>query len=190
MPEVITQEQIQELLIEPNWEDFVESRDILSLLVLYETGMRRSELLALKESDIDFDHRYVRIIGKGKKERIVPISQKLTELFRCYIDMKRAEIGEGFALLFCDGKGDAQNPRKFYQMVHSALSTISTVAARGPHALRHAFATHLIDQGAELQSVKDLLGHASLSSTQIYTKTAVKRLREVYRKAHPRSLTD
>lgn len=167
--------------------DFSGQRDRLIMEILYATGMRRAELIHLKDIDLDFSTNRIKIFGKGSKERLVPIAPNLKELIQNYLQIRALtfESTEPFFLL--TDKGRKMYPMFVYRVVKKYLSLVSTVEKKSPHVLRHSFATHLIDNGAELNAVKDLLGHANLAATQVYTHNSVKRLKEVYKKAHPKA---
>jgi len=167
-------------------EDFTGKRDELILHVHYGTGMRLSELINLKVKDIDMYKSQLKVLGKRNKERIIPISNELKALIQAFL-MIRAEMGFDLPELFCTDKGKIMYPRLVYQIVHVALSGVTTIQKRSPHVLRHTYATHLLNNGADLNAIKELLGHANLSATQVYTHNSIERLKEVYKKKHPRS---
>ncbi|TAG10964.1 MAG: integrase [Sphingobacteriia bacterium] len=158
----------------------------LVLLLFYSTGMRLSELIQLKESQLDAVQKQVKVVGKGNKERIIPVPAALIEQLAEYINQKPTkEIGEN--QLFVTEKGMALQPRSVYTFVKKRLSAVTTIEKKSPHILRHSFATHLMNNGAELNAVKALLGHSSLAATQIYTHTTIEKLKEVFKKAHPKA---
>jgi len=161
---------------------FAEARDLAMLEMFYSTGMRLSELAGLNDADVDLVSDQVKLRGKGKKERIVPVGSKAAATLRRYLRLR----GEGRAL-FVNRRGNRITPRG----VQLAMKRLFAGLARGTnlhvHALRHSFATHLLDAGADLRSVQELLGHASLGTTQVYTHTSVDRLKKVYHQAHPRA---
>lgn len=161
----------------------IEARDLAMLELFYSTGMRLSELAGLKEQDIDLVSDQVKVRGKGRKERLLPVGRPATKALRAYLRRR----GDQGSALFLNKRGGALSPRG----VQLALKRLFLTLARGRvmhvHALRHSFATHLLDAGADLRSVQELLGHASLSTTQVYTHTSVERLKTVYQKAHPRA---
>lgn len=168
-----------------NWRGYT---DKLLLSIFYNTGMRLSEQVNLKENQIDKDRGVLRILGKGNKERIVPVSQKLMMELQRYISQKRVKL-ENFDTvhLLVDRKGKRLNRGTIYITVKKYLKQITTIERRSPHVLRHTFATHLMDNGADINAVKELLGHSSLSSTQIYIHNSIERLKKVYKKAHPKA---
>ena len=155
---------------------------------MYNTGIRKAELINLKEHNIDKSNRQLKVLGKGNKERIIPISQTLIENIYLYIEEKRkifSKIDRG--LLLVSPKGVALNPKSVYTIVKKHLTNITTIDKKSPHILRHTFATHLMNKGADLNAVKELLGHASLAATQVYTHNTIEKLKDVYKKAHPKA---
>lgn len=169
-------------------EGFEGLRDRLLLDLLYSTGMRRSELIGLTWEDIDRGNHSLRIKGKGNKMRLVPILPHLELLLNQYQSEFQTlfpKITHPFVLVTDEGK--ALYPKFVYNKVKKYLSTITTATKKSPHVLRHSFATHLSNNGAELNAIKDLLGHSSLASTQIYTHTSIENLKKVYEKAHPKA---
>lgn len=159
----------------------------LLLSIFYNTGMRLSELINLKESQVDIANRQVKVLGKGNKERIIPVSQELTNDIREYItEKKKCFTGDSTHLLITE-KGKRLYPKYVYLVVKSNLSQITTVKKKSPHVLRHTFATHLTNNGADLNAVKELLGHSSLAATQVYTHNTIERLKEVHKNAHPKA---
>lgn len=166
-------------------------RDYTMMMLLYGTGIRREELINLKVSDINFSQRTIKVFGKGGKDRIVPVSTQLSEQLKRYINrerQKRENIISDY--LFLTNKGTKLYPKLVYNVVNKYLSMVTTISKRSPHVLRHSYATHLSDNGAELNAVKELLGHAGLAATQIYTHNSIKRLQEIYNTAHPKSRKD
>lgn len=161
-------------------EDPASLRDHLILALLYQCGLRRAELIALRPQDVDLHRRQLRILGKGSKERLVPFGEGLAALLSRYLDLSIAD----HRLLETD-KGKPLYPKFVYTRVRLYLAGVSSEQKKSPHVLRHSFATHLMEGGAELNAVKELLGHASLAATQVYTHNDLSRLREVYRRAHP-----
>ena len=161
---------------------FRETRDLAMLEMFYSTGMRLSELAGLNDADVDLVSDQVKLRGKGKKERIVPVGSRATTALRRYLRMR----GEGRAL-FVNSRGKRLSPRGVQKAMKRLFETIARGTHLHVHALRHSFATHLLDAGADLRSVQELLGHASLGTTQVYTHTSVERLKKVYHQAHPRA---
>jgi integrase/recombinase XerC len=166
-------------------EGFEGQRDHILLELLYATGMRRAELINLKPEDIDFDNKLLRVTGKGNKERLIPMDDNLCDSLQSYLSGRRDFLqGSSCSYLLIDDKGRKADPRWIYSKVNFYLKQVSTLSKTSPHVLRHSFATHLSNNGASLAAIKELLGHASLASTQVYTHNTLDRLREV----HARSL--
>jgi integrase/recombinase XerC len=162
--------------------------DKLLIDVLYATGMRLSELISLKESQVDAANCQVKVLGKGNKERIIPVSKDIIKQLTDYIENKKGMAGEaGCFNLFMNEKGKPLYPKYVYNVVKANLSLITTLKKKSPHVLRHTFATHLTNNGADLNAVKDLLGHSSLAATQIYTHNTIDKLKDIYKKAHPKA---
>ncbi|HEU4643487.1 MAG TPA: tyrosine-type recombinase/integrase, partial [Gemmatimonadaceae bacterium] len=176
------------------WEGrFVDVRNLAILELFYSTGMRLSELAGINRHDIDLISQQVKVRGKGRKERIVPIGDHAALSLRNY-EAKRDELGRALGgkmdrtAFFLGRTGRRIGVRAIQLVVGAFLEEIDEDAGLSVHSLRHTFATHLLDAGADLRAVQELLGHASISTTQIYTHTSVERLKEVYKKAHPRAL--
>jgi integrase/recombinase XerC len=178
-------EQITTALTYP--EGFEGDTERLIVELLYQTGMRRGELTGLKESDIEFSRKQIRVLGKRNKERMIPVAEDLLIDLRQYMDEKRKIFNQPSPFLLCLMSGKPLYPQYVYRIVQKHLKTITTLTKKSPHVLRHTFATQLSNNGAELNAVKELLGHSSLAATQIYTHNNIDRLKEVYRKAHPKS---
>jgi integrase/recombinase XerC len=168
-------------------EGWQGSTERLLLLVFYHTGMRLSELIQLKDSQVNAASHSLKILGKGNKERIVPVSPELMKAIKEY-QQERAKQFEGDqAYLFLNEKGKPLAPRAVYTIVKKYLSLVTTVEKRSPHVLRHSFATHLTNNGADLNAIKELLGHSSLAATQVYTHNSIEKLKNIYKKAHPKA---
>lgn len=165
--------------------DFAEARKHIILEILYQTGIRRAELLGLKTSDFNFFSLTLRVTGKGNKERVIPISKELKEKVQAYLILKEAQIGETPYFIVTD-KGEQAYPNFIYRIVKESMGQVSTQDKRSPHVMRHSFASSLLNNGADINAVKELLGHANLSATQVYTHTSFEQLKESYKKAHPR----
>lgn len=188
LPVIVEQAKMEVLLADMPGEtdSFSSWRDFLVLELLYGTGIRLSEAIGLKESDLRLDSGTIKVLGKRNKERIIPITGGLAGLLRSYIIVKQREGFQSDQLLLTD-KGLPAYPKLIYSIVKNHLGTVSTMKKRSPHVLRHSYATHLLDNGAELNAIKELLGHSNLAATQVYTHNSIERLKEVYRKAHPKS---
>ena len=179
-------ETLQQLVSFPNsWKG---QTDRLLLDLFYSTGMRLSELIGLKESQLDPSNRQLKVLGKGNKERIIPLSPEIIEKISSYISLKTKTFAEQLLPnLFLNEKGKPLYPKYVYNVVKANLSLVTTLKKKSPHVLRHTFATHLSNNGADLNAIKELLGHSSLAATQIYTHNTIDKLKEVYRKAHPKA---
>lgn len=160
----------------------------LLIELFYATGMRLSELIGLKESQLDAANNQVKVVGKGNKERIIPISKELTSHLVEYIENKKQFFSQlSCPNLFINEKGRTLYPKYVYNVVKANLSQVTTLQKKSPHVLRHTFATHLTNNGADLNAVKELLGHSSLAATQVYTHNTIEKLKDVYKKAHPKA---
>lgn len=174
----------------PEGHSPAEARDRLILALLYHTGMRRAELIGLRVGDIDMAGMRLKILGKRSKERMVPFSDRLAAEFRHYLALRATEEKDhpaGDDWLFRRKDGRPLDPRTVYTIVSRHLDALPQLEKRSPHVLRHTFATHLSEEGADIQAIRELLGHSSLASTQVYTHTRIERLKEVYRSSHPRN---
>jgi integrase/recombinase XerC len=159
----------------------------LLLELLYATGMRRSEASSLKIQDIDFSRMVFRVQGKGDKERLVPFARYLFELMEKFLEVRKVTFpASSEPWLFLNRKGERFSPESIYYLVRKHLSTVTTEDQRSPHVLRHSFATHLSNRGADLNAIKELLGHSNLASTQVYMHNNIERLLQVYEQAHPK----
>ena len=168
--------------------DWNGKTDRLIFLIFYNTGLRLSELISLKENSVDFSNQNIKILGKGNKERIIPMSQEMVKEIENYIVSKSENDAFSNAdVLLVDNKGKKLAPRNVYRTVKKYLSLVTTVDKKSPHILRHSFATHLTNNGAELNAVKDLLGHSSLAATQVYTHNTIDKLKNIYKQAHPKA---
>lgn len=164
-------------------DSFVGKRDRLIIELLYQTGIRLSELINIKDSDIS--SREVKVLGKRNKERLIPISPKLSILIKDF-QLERSKQFPNSVNLLCTDKGRILYPKFVYRKVNHYIGLISSIKKRSPHVLRHTFATHLLNEGAGLEVLKEILGHANLSATQIYTHNSFSKLKESYNQAHPR----
>ena len=167
-------------------DDWKGTTNRLIFHIFYNTGMRLSELINLKEGNIDFYNNSIKVLGKGNKERIIPMSNQLAEEIKKYLLAKKEKnITSGVLLVGVKGKKLAS--RSVYSTVKHYLGLVSTVEKKSPHILRHSFATHLTNNGADLNAVKELLGHSSLAATQVYTHNTIEKLKNVYKQAHPKA---
>ncbi|RPD98525.1 integrase [Aureibaculum marinum] len=183
-----SQAEIEEVLNNLNTMDFnYESlRNKLIVELLYSTGMRRSELIELKLSSINIHNGTVKVIGKRNKERYIPLLNSVRQTLTDYLK-ERKHLDSNNDYLFLTNKGNKLYPNFVYRIINEYFSTVSSKVKKSPHVIRHSFATHLLNQGADLNSVKELLGHSSLASTQIYTHSSLNELKKIYNQAHPRS---
>lgn len=167
-------------------DDFEGIRDRLIVEMLYDTGIRRSELTGLKSSDVDFEMSQIKVTGKRNKQRIIPFADGLKNLMEAYVLIRNSQVEVSEDFFFVRKTGVQLSPGMIYLIVKKKLSTISRLAKCGPHILRHSFATSMLNNGAELNAVKELLGHVSLLSTSVYTHTTFEELKKMYH-AHPRA---
>lgn len=175
----------QDLKILAEGEDFNSVRDYFIIELFYSTGMRRAELKNLQIYDFDTSRKEIRVLGKGNKVRSIPVTDDLLKAFRKYLDIRATVPNIASSVLFVTEKGKPVHDKLIYNIVRSKLSGFTTLSKKSPHVLRHTFATHMLDEGADLNAIKELLGHASLAATQIYTHNSISKLKDVYKKAHP-----
>ena len=166
--------------------DFVSVRNKLIVELFYSTGIRRTELVNIKQRNISFSDRTIKVLGKRNKERFVPLLQSVIKTLKEYLELKK-EFSEGIEDLFITEKGNKIYETLVYRVINSYFSRVSSKVKKSPHILRHSFATHLLNEGADLNSVKELLGHSSLASTQVYTHSSLSEIKKVYNQAHPKS---
>ncbi len=187
LPEFVDQAAMNEFLdLELFEDDFVGVRNQFIIELLYQTGMRLSEMLALTVQDFEISTGTLKVLGKRNKERLVPVNQSLMLLGQDYL-IKRSEINSKSLQLIVTQKGKSAYPKMVYNVVNSYLSQVSTLNKKSPHVLRHTFATHMLNNGADLNSIKEILGHANLSATQVYTHNSFEKLKSIYKQAHPRA---
>lgn len=187
LPYFVKDGEMEALLDEGGFdEDFEGVRNRLILEMLYDTGVRRSELVGMKNVDIDWEAMQLRVNGKRNKQRLIPFAEGLKDLMRAYTEIRNREVGAESEWFFVRKNGAALSVGMVYHIVKNKLSEIPTLAKRSPHVLRHSFATSMLNNGAELNAVKELLGHSSLASTSVYTHTTFEELKKVYH-AHPRA---
>lgn len=165
--------------------DFISVRNKLIVELFYSTGVRRIELINIKERDISFSENTIKVLGKRNKERFIPLLQSVIPTLKNYLELKR-EFSLGLEELFITVKGNKIYETLVYRIINSYFSRVSSKVKKSPHILRHSFATHLLNEGADLNSVKELLGHSSLASTQVYTHNSLEVIKKVYNQAHPR----
>jgi integrase/recombinase XerC len=156
--------------------------------MLYLTGMRRAELIGLRNADIDLAEGSLKVTGKRNKQRIIPVVKPFVDRLKEYIDLRDREIPEAIdSWFFVTNKGNKLYDKYVYNVVNRYLAMVTTIEKKSPHILRHTFATHMLNRGADLNSIKELLGHANLSATQIYTHNTFEKLKKIYKQAHPRA---
>lgn len=166
--------------------DFKVVRDELLFEMLYQTGMRQAELRGLNDNDVDEVAMQLKVRGKRNKERIIPISKPLLEMIDNYKKVRDEQFpARDNVILIVDDRGLAMSPTFVYRVVHRILGSVTTLEQKSPHVLRHTFATHMLNEGADIRAIQKILGHSSLSSTQIYTHNTIEQLKEIYQSAHP-----
>lgn len=173
-------------LVAVSSEDWKGMNTRLLINLFYYTGMRLSELINLKDQQVELNRAQLKVLGKGNKERILPLHTDLIQLIQDYITKRNERFEEREPFLLLTEKGKKMYPRYAWQLVNQILAAATTVQKKSPHVLRHSFATHLLNHGADLNAVKELLGHSSLAATQVYTHNTIEKLKEVHKKAHPR----
>jgi len=187
LPSFIAENDMEQLFLNlsfaEGWKGYTEK---MVIQLFYATGMRLSELIQCKENQVDLSKKIIKVLGKGNKERILPLSPELALELKKYIAQKPA-AANGNAHLFVNENGKALQAKAVYTFVKFYLSQVTTLQKKSPHVLRHSFATHLMNNGADLNAVKELLGHSSLAATQVYTHNTIEKLKEVFSKAHPKA---
>ena len=187
LPSFITKDEMTYLLdVKKFTNDFEGVRNKMLLELFYSTGIRLSELIALKVTDVDYVNKQIKVFGKRSKERIIPLLDSCLDSLRFYVESYRVEVVKKDVSLFLTKSGNVLYPKLVYRIVNSYLGDVTGVKQKSPHILRHAFATHMLNEGADLNAIKEILGHSSLTSTQIYTRSSAERLKEIYKQAHPR----
>lgn len=189
LPVFIRQEDTVELidLLKSSAEDWKTLNAQMIIHLLYTTGMRVSELIHLKERQVDISRGQIKVVGKGNKERAIPVSKETLEVISVYKSLKRKEFESLPDNLLVTEKGKRLYAKYAYLLVNASLQSIKTLDKKSPHVLRHSFATHLTNNGADLNAVKELLGHSSLAATQVYTHNSIEKLKNIYKKAHPKA---
>jgi integrase/recombinase XerC len=189
LPAFVEEEKMDELLDSHSFgEDFSGARNKLIIELLYLTGMRLSELIQLEDRHFDLYERTVRVTGKRNKERIIPFEQAAVDIIMNYLELRKKEFPEqASGHFFVTDKGKPLYPKFVYKVVNNYLKLVTTMEKRSPHVLRHSFATHMLNRGADLNAIKEILGHANLSATQVYTHNTFEKLVTIYKQAHPRA---
>ncbi|HPT22897.1 MAG TPA: tyrosine recombinase XerC [Bacteroidales bacterium] len=189
LPVFVEEASINELLDNCSFSnDYEGIRNRTIIEMLYMTGMRRSELIGLHNNDVDLSEGIVKVTGKRNKQRIIPLIKPFTLHLEEYIKVRNENVGtESNGWFFTTNKGNKLYDKCVYNIVNGYLAMVTTIDKKSPHVLRHTFATHMLNHGADLNSIKELLGHANLSATQIYTHNTFEKLKKVYKQAHPRA---
>jgi integrase/recombinase XerC len=189
LPVYIKEKDTKELMrsLSDSTEDWKTLNAKMLIVLLYSTGMRISELLNLREKQLDIGRSQIKVLGKGNKERIIPVSNGLIKNIEDYKQLKKKEFEKTEDALLVTEKGKKLYPKYAYLLVRKYLGAAGTLDKKSPHVLRHTFATHLMNSGADLNAVKELLGHSSLASTQVYTHNSIEKLKNVHKKAHPKA---
>ena len=190
LPQYVDVKDMEHLFSDIPFEDSFEGvRDRTILELFYATGMRLSELLNIKTQDIHLQDNTVKVLGKRNKERIIPFGNKLSELLTIYLGYLEKKFVEGTKnnYIFVTAKGEQLYPKAVYRIVRKYLDMVTTIDKRSPHVIRHTFATHMLNNGADLNAIKTILGHSSLASTQVYTHNSIEQLKSIYNQAHPRA---
>ncbi|MDD3738187.1 MAG: tyrosine-type recombinase/integrase [Lentimicrobiaceae bacterium] len=193
LPTFLTTEQTTKLLdLLPKADNYIDSRDRIIVTLLYATGIRRAELKNLKTTDISFDKKTITVVGKRNKQRIIPIGENLISELNNYIEQRRKFVSQ--LPNFCENdsllltiKGKPIYDKAIHNVVHSQLTKVATNSKLSPHVLRHTFATQLLNDDADINAIKELLGHSSLAATQIYTHNTIDKLKSIHKQAHPRA---
>jgi site-specific recombinase XerD len=187
LPSFLTENEMDNLLKSHDGDGFEDVRDKFLIQLIYSSGLRISEALQLKLHDISLGNNTLRILGKGNKERIVPIGPEALRQYQHYLKIRKVNGFGQPELIFTDIKGQKLSYSSAYKIIHRSMEGVTETKQKSPHTLRHTFATHLINNGADIRSVGEMLGHSSLSSTQIYTHLSIEKLKDIYQKAHPKA---
>ncbi len=190
LPEYVDYKDMEKLFAPEMFEDSFEGwRDRTILELFYATGMRLSELLNIRKQDIDLYEKSLKVLGKRNKERIIPFGNRLYDLLTKYMEYYQKNITpetENY-FIFVASNGKKLYPKAVYRIVHKHLDMVTTIDKRSPHVIRHTFATHMLNNGADLNAIKEILGHSSLAATQVYTHNSMEQLKSIYKQAHPRA---
>jgi integrase/recombinase XerC len=188
LPQFLREAEMDRLLDDLEWDDkYNNVRARTLFILLYEAGLRRSELTGLNDEDVDFSSRQLKVTGKRNKQRIIPFGDELATALQHYIEVRNGQFDRAEPALFLNDKGRRMTGDQVYRIVRQYLSAVTSLKKRSPHVLRHTFATAMLNHGAGLEEIKNLLGHASVSTTEIYTHTTFEQLKRVYKEAHPRA---
>ncbi len=190
LPQYVEQRDMDHLFTDIPFEETFEGlRDRTILELFYATGMRLSELLNLKVQDIRFQDNTIKVLGKRNKERLIPFGNRLSDLLTMYLENLGKKFVDGIEnnFIFVTANGKQLYPKAVYRIVRKYLDMVTTIEKRSPHVIRHTFATHMLNNGADLNAIKTLLGHSSLAATQVYTHNSIEQLKSIYNQAHPRA---
>lgn len=189
IPAFVDEEKLNEFLDNYEFgEDYEGKRNQLIIELLYQTGMRRSELIGLKTGSVNFSESHIRVLGKRNKERLIPINNEMGRRLKEFMDLRSHTFTmQNSEFLLLTSKAQPVYPKMVYRVINEFLKMVTTIDKKSPHVLRHSFATHLLNRGADLNAIKELLGHANLSATQIYTHNTFEKLKDIYKQAHPRA---
>ena len=188
LPQFLREGEMDRLLDVLEWDNTYKNVRARTLLLLfYETGLRRAELIGLDDGDVDFTIGQLKVTGKRNKQRIIPFGEELAEVLKGYMAVRDEQCEKKSSALFLSDKGMRMTGDQVYAIVHKYLSLVTSLKKRSPHVLRHTFATAMLNNGAGLESIKSLLGHESVSTTEIYAHTTFEQLKRVYKEAHPRA---
>ena len=190
LPHFVEEQDMERLFTSDMFEvSFEGIRDRAILELFYSTGMRLSELMNIKQVDIDFYERTVKVLGKRNKERVIPLNHVAVEALEKYLSVYKEQFGEmnKNSCIFVTSKNRKLYPKLIYNIVRKYLDCVTTIDKRSPHVLRHTFATHMLNNGADINAIKEILGHSSLAATQVYTHNTIEKLKSIYQQAHPRA---
>lgn len=188
LPQFVQEPEMDRLLDNPYFtHDFTGLRDKAIVSLFYGTGMRLSELKGITMNDLNKKESMVKVVGKRNKERLIPYPKEVSVDLDNYLSVRNELFGSANGFMFLTDKGDQLYDKLLYRIVRKYLSLVTTMEKRSPHILRHSYATHLLNRGADLNAIKELLGHASLAATQVYTHTTFEKLKKIYKQAHPRA---
>jgi len=187
-PVFVPESQMNTLFDQLKFPDTFEGiRDKMIIELFYFTGMRKAELIGLKINDIDFYQGTIKVLGKRNKERLIPAIPVLMNVIKEYLALReKQEESKTSQVLFMNKKGEALSPRQVYMIVNKYLQSVTTIDKKSPHVLRHTFATHMLNHGADINGIKEILGHSSLAATQVYTHNSFEKLKGIHKKAHPK----